>query len=252
MLVNLEDFNIDEFNKLKGGINVSVSEIYAVCINEVLTDYDLEWLRQKVSPLRVEKSGKYYFPDDAKRCLVAGIILRVYCKIHNLNISEEMETLNKYGKPYWISSEAPKFSISHSGEWVVCGFDNKEIGIDIEKIQHGDTEQTAKQLATPEYEYIMACDGPKKMERFVRIWTLKESYTKYLGYGLSIPLQSFSVYHTNLLSEKGDEIKTRYRNVWLKQKKFHKSHYLSECSHTEDKMNIKVLAFDEIKKIIGE
>lgn len=44
-----------------------------------------------------------------------------------------------------------------------------------------------------EYEYIMNKNLISRLEYFYEIWTLKESYIKAVGMGLSISLNSFNI-----------------------------------------------------------
>lgn len=226
-----------------------MSEIYAFNINDILTDNDLKYLKEQNSPIRRQRSQCYYFLDDVKRSLASGAILNYYCKIQQFNKERCTVDWNKFGKPYWVNGEDSFFNISHSGQWVVCGFDKNEIGIDIEKIVNLDVELIAEQLADSEYKYIMQKTGFERTKRLMSIWTLKESYIKYLGQGLSVPLKSFSVYVDNLHSNKENEVNYQYENVWLKQRIFFEDYYLSECSHDCSSMKIKILSMDDIRKI---
>ena len=99
--------------------------------------YDLDMynvLKNAVSATRRRKSEKFLFLEDAKRCICAEAIMRYYL-IKNLGINNsEIEIMyNEYGKPFLKNIDL-YFSLSHSNKWVVCGWSNNEIGVDIEKI----------------------------------------------------------------------------------------------------------------------
>lgn len=101
---------------------------------------------------------------------------------------------NKYGKPYLKYFLKLDFNISHSGDFVVCAMDNNPIGIDVEKIKYIEYEKIAKEFfSLSEFDYITKKDSDDCLNKFYEIWTLKESYTKCCGHGLSIPLKSFSM-----------------------------------------------------------
>lgn len=79
---------------------------------------------------------------------------------------------NKYGKP--ISKQKDRFlSISHSGEWAAIGLYHKCLGIDIQKYKQRDEKFI---------EYVTGDAGTSIME-FNRIWSIKESFVKWLGCG---------------------------------------------------------------------
>ena len=74
------------------------------------------------------------------------------------------------GKPYL---DKDYISISHSGEYVVVAISDFNIGVDIQKIEY---REKVVSLFSEEVT-------DEKM--FTRLWTLKESYGKYLGIGLN-------------------------------------------------------------------
>lgn len=81
------------------------------------------------------------------------------------------------GKPY--AESAPQFNLSHSGQWLLCAVGDTPLGVDIE------TPRTAspsllRRVCTPS-ELALIGEGT---ERFLRVWTAKEAYLKYLGTGI--------------------------------------------------------------------
>lgn len=85
------------------------------------------------------------------------------------------------GKPYTESVDV-EFSISHSGDIVVCAVSDNPVGIDIEKIREVNLN-VAKRLFTPdEQEYIFEKNSK---QRFFEVWTKKEAYVKLLGLGIT-------------------------------------------------------------------
>lgn len=93
---------------------------------------------------------------------------------------------NNFGKPY-LKDIPFYFNISHKDNVTVCVVSDKEIGVDIEKsIYH---EKLAKKVFTPKEQEILS-QSSNPQNTFTRIWTMKESYSKLLGIGLSYGLQN--------------------------------------------------------------
>ena len=96
------------------------------------------------------------------------------------------------GKPY-IEGLLVHFNLSHATDYVVCAMSDQEIGIDIEKIRAVNFKKIAKRFfCESEYEDLLAKKQPEQLNYFFQLWTLKESYLKWLGTGLRIPLNSCS------------------------------------------------------------
>ena len=102
-----------------------------------------------------------------------------------LNKREQDVLKNEFSKPYFENSA--HFNISHSkGIAVVC-FCEEPVGVDVEKIRDVNLKIKDRFFGDTEKEQV------KTNSDFTKVWTAKESYIKYLGTGLSTPLNSFDV-----------------------------------------------------------
>ncbi len=100
------------------------------------------------------------------------------------------------GKPY-ITHPSTRlcFNLSHSSEWVVCAIAQfPVIGVDIEHcLRNVDVLRLARRFfSSPEYEDLLSLCGEAQKSRFFDYWTLKESYIKARGEGVSLGLDKFS------------------------------------------------------------
>jgi 4'-phosphopantetheinyl transferase len=100
---------------------------------------------------------------------------------------------NRYGKPSLRGAARLQFNLSHSGDWCVCAVSESAVGIDVEQIRQQELDWADKLLADDEKAELLALTGYDRLKRFYEIWTLKESYVKALGRGLSHGLNTFSV-----------------------------------------------------------
>lgn len=146
-------------------------------------------LFELVSPGRREKVIRYRMPDDRKRCLGAGIILRRILQENGLTENDLRYSENE--KPV---ADSVFFNVSHAGDYVVGVSSDCEVGCDIEKIRKAPMEIAQRHFRATESAYIQA--APDRDKAFFAIWTLKESYMKMTGKGMSLPLDSFEIVRT--------------------------------------------------------
>jgi len=169
-------------------------KIYATKIFDISKEKleELSLLITRERKLRIER---FIYREDKIRTLIGEILARTV-------IAKELGIINKhiifdknqYGKPYLKSHPEINFNISHSGNLVACVIDNKPVGIDVEQVKHIEYEGIAESFfSARELENIYKKDLCRQIGEFYRIWTLKESYVKCCGQGLSIPLKSFSI-----------------------------------------------------------
>ena len=103
-------------------------------------------------------------------------------------------TVGENGKPAW-DVEGLYFNLSHSGDWAACAIADRPLGLDVQErcaYCEGLVRRFFSEAERREIEGAADRD-----QAFGRIWSLKESWIKALGTGLSTPLASFSVVGKN-------------------------------------------------------
>ncbi|ETT49255.1 hypothetical protein BSK66_16675 [Paenibacillus odorifer] len=169
-------------------------EIFGVKVAELISEPALETLMWRIPQQKRERLKRFKRVEALQHSLIAELLVRVSLnkrlKVNNRDI--EFVT-NVYGKPSLKKRGGTvEFNISHSGEWVVCALDELPIGIDIEQIQQADLNIAKRFFSQDEYVQLTECEEMGRMSLFFDLWTLKESYIKAIGKGLSLPLNSFS------------------------------------------------------------
>ena len=155
-----------------------------------------KWLK-KMDNNRREKVLRCKNEVDQQRSLLAGILLQ-------------------YGLGNDRFAKQVFYSISHSGNYVMCVLSDRRVGIDIEnkfrsvfsEAKEEQLRKIAKKCLTMGEEIrFETCDEDKKVDLMLHYWTRKESYSKAIGMGLGI---DFSTIDT----EKKDAL---YWSDWLEE-----------------------------------
>lgn len=143
--------------------------------------------------------ARFMRPNDRVLNLCARAFLRVILSRYKKDVKpiEWVFNKNKYGKPFIsnkIDGEPLYFNISHTKGKVVCAIAPHEyIGVDVESIERSiDSLKLAESVfAKAEIQALRDCAPQGRNTLFYRFWTLKESYIKAIGMGLSHPLDNF-------------------------------------------------------------
>lgn len=88
-----------------------------------------------------------------------------------------------HGKPYLQNSSDIFFNLSHSGEYVLCGMADRQIGVDIQKRHDKDVSGVKEKIH----------NAQDKEEDFFLLFSAKEAFCKCTGEGLQRDLSHIAV-----------------------------------------------------------
>lgn len=100
------------------------------------------------------------------------------CTIEEIQIERD-----RNGKPYVVDSNF-EISLAHSKNWAACSVGEVPSGVDVEE-DFADALAVAKNFFTAqEFSQLCKLDGRARDERFLNLWTIKESFAKFTGRGI--------------------------------------------------------------------
>jgi 4'-phosphopantetheinyl transferase len=138
----------------------------------------------------------FRFDRHAREYLATHALARIALSHHHPLAPQDWRfPLNSHGKPSIEPHCGLRFNLSNSPGLVVCLVArNTDVGVDVEPCERAGkiAELAPEVFSQPELAQLEALHGPDKLDRALRLWTLKESYIKARGMGLSLPLKKFS------------------------------------------------------------
>lgn len=145
-----------------------------------------------LSSYRKQKTDSLKQKNDKLCSVAAGVLINRALRDYDLEEKNIEYAFGEHGKPYFKDYPEIHFNISHSGDMCICVFSNHEIGCDIQKVQDFNEDLLKRFFAKAEQDYINS--KKDKSRAFCKLWTMKESYIKATGRGLSAGLNSFCVF----------------------------------------------------------
>ena len=151
-------------------------------LDSKIIDYDF---LNKIPSYRLKSKNK----SDIQKSINSLKLLKIGLNEFGIDLFREDLVYNEFGKPS-LKRKDIFYNISHSGKYVTCAISNKIVGIDIQK--HIEKfEEIISFFSISEKEYLASIPFQKLL---IKIWTVKESYVKFLGRGLYKELDSFSLF----------------------------------------------------------
>ncbi|WP_326700515.1 4'-phosphopantetheinyl transferase superfamily protein [Streptomyces sp. NBC_01754] len=133
---------------------------------------------------------------DVRTRFAASRVLLKYAAAAALDVRPQAVELGytPTGRPYLLGYDGVQISLSHTEDLLLVGLATSgTIGVDAER---GDRELygpgLARHLCTPrEVELVEALPAEERDPALVRLWTLKEAYSKAIGLGMQFSFTDF-------------------------------------------------------------
>ena len=212
-----------------------------------LSDSVYEMMYRLSTQERQEKANRYRKREDSERCLAAGMLLQA-ALLDTQGVCKLPSVYGIHGKPQTEGAEGFHYNISHAGEWVVLAYSDKEVGVDVERIfmDEGRKKVAEFSFAEEEQNYIFESEN-EQAERFSKVWTLKESYLKYLGTGMTKDMKSFVVNGgLSVLEAEGQKQEIMFNSMFLDRQ-----HCLSICGEYQG-IVVNITTLEELITQIAE
>jgi 4'-phosphopantetheinyl transferase len=173
--------------------------VWVVDQSTIADDTVLDRYHAVMAPAERIQQARFYFARDRHRYLVTRALVRSVLS-HYTGVPPAVWRFaaNEYGRPAIAEPAdfpAVRFNLSHTTGMILCAvaFDH-EVGVDVEDTTRpGETVSIANRYFSPsEVRDLHAVPEAEQRARFFEYWTLKESYIKARGMGLSLPLEQFS------------------------------------------------------------
>ncbi|MNZ41675.1 4'-phosphopantetheinyl transferase sfp [compost metagenome] len=221
------------------------TQVYGLQLQEDMASSPLLELVTTLPEEKQHRIGRFVHVEDKVRALGADILSRfLICSTLGITNSEISLVQNDYGKPLLKDINHLHFNHSHSGCWVVSAISDQLIGIDVERIHELNLDIAKHCFSAQEFQDLDSLpDNQSKLEYFYDLWTLKESYIKAVGMGLSLPLSSFTI------RKKGRSIQLTTSNTFnrcsFKQYTADSSYKISICAQREQIQDELVLISED-------
>jgi 4'-phosphopantetheinyl transferase len=147
-----------------------------------------------------QQEQRFHFARDRHRYLLTRALVRtVLSRYIPISVTDWRFEPSAYGQPTVANdhelARKLSFNISHTEGLIVlavtCG---GAVGVDLEcRRRDVDLEVADRYFSPMEVRALRSLPLEAQRHRFLDLWTLKESYIKARGMGLSIPLDKFSI-----------------------------------------------------------
>lgn len=175
------------------------AQVWYCWTDECLMDGRAELYRSLLSAEESARLERFRFEHLKREFLVTRALCRLtlsrYSAVHP---AAWRFAANHYGRPEidMPGLDLPlRFNLSNARSLVACVVTRTaDAGVDVEEVDRpGETVAIADQyFSSSEVAGLRRLPAARQRQRFFELWTLKESYIKARGMGLSIPLEQFS------------------------------------------------------------
>lgn len=166
------------------------------------TQKDLEMSLGLVSKERRQKIERYKYDKEKIRSAITYLLLRI--GLYNEFGYKDKPVIFQKGneKPKLEGMNQIEFSLSHCNRAVACALSHNKVGMDVQEPVPYSSGLGAMTLSKAELKHVESSKN-RDLE-FTKLWTKKESYGKYWGFGIAYNLKAVDF----LAGERKDKFQT--------------------------------------------
>jgi 4'-phosphopantetheinyl transferase len=156
-----------------------------------------EIARQSMSDEEWARASRFTLAEGRREFVAGRLMIRSVLSRYAAVTAAEWQFSAGDGRPRIVEparASALRFNLSHANGLVACVVSaHHDVGIDVERLgRHAPLTIAESRFAPSEIASLRALPQEDRPRRFLEYWTLKESYLKARGLGLSVPLDRFA------------------------------------------------------------
>jgi 4'-phosphopantetheinyl transferase len=173
-----------------------MTEVFAI---QLIEEAAFEQLKPELLKLLPEetcrKVNAFARSNDSQRSLLGELLARYLLhKATGEPLPDEAFTTGDKGKPAHDGFRGIHFNITHSGEWVAVALSSGCVGVDVERMRKIPDGVARRFFSETENQWLDSTKTEaERKDIFFTLWTLKESFLKAIGKGLTKSLSSFTI-----------------------------------------------------------
>ncbi len=210
-----------------------------------------------------QREKRFYFAKDQHQYLVTRALVKTVLSRYATVAPDHWRfSKNKYGRPEIaneeVRSQKLSFNISHTAGLIIMGVTcGQTLGVDTENIvqRQAPLDIAHRYFSPQETAALHALPLADQPERFFYYWTLKESYIKARGMGLSIPLDQFSFSfpdEQDIRIEFHSGVKDIPSNWWFSLLKPTPDHLISICVQRTSAVPPQLVVMKSVPLVFAE
>jgi 4'-phosphopantetheinyl transferase len=181
-------------------LDEGTAHLWYVLADDVREPELLRACRALMAPAELEEEARFLLPEGRHLHLVTRALVRsVLSRYAPVDPRDWSFVRNAHGRPELVvpAGVPPlRFNLSHTAGMVACVVAlDRDVGVDVEDATRAlDPVELGQRVLSPvELASLRACSPEQQKTRFFELWTLKESYAKARGLGLTIPFEQVTV-----------------------------------------------------------
>ena len=173
-----------------------MTEIFAI---QLIEEAAFEQIKSKLLMLLPEETRKkvnaFARSNDSQRSLLGELLARhLLHKATGEPLPDKAFITGDKGKPAHDGFRGIHFNITHSGDWVAVALSSGSVGVDVERMRKIPDGLARRFFSEAENQWLdSAKNEAEQKDIFFTLWTLKESFLKAIGTGLTKSLSSFTI-----------------------------------------------------------
>lgn len=162
--------------------------MYKLYIDDNPLEIDLDAALGAMTEQRRTQVMKFKHEQGRKLSASAYLLLcKALREVYGINEPPTFE-YSEHGKPSIVGHPEIYFNLSHCRSVAACVVASSPVGVDVEDVREFKESLARYVLNDDEYAAVMSSSSPDK--EFIRLWTMKESYLKLTGEGITRDLKT--------------------------------------------------------------